>query len=500
MAGVAAVVLVWWVLADTLFLHVGVSPKGGGGSVPDPAGVVASIVSDGFGFYWPNLVVTLTEAAIGYVLGNVVALALAALVMVVPRPGEPAGTAEFLAAMLVFFTTVVGSLLGLGAADRSALEIVSVNGGGKMQQLFRVRLIAAVPSVLTALKIAAPSAFLGAILGEYLGGVDVGLGPALINAQQTLQIPRTWGLALVAGLVSLAAYLLVGLIGRLVAPWSTSSAGVQVVGTATAGPSRRGGAGAAVASSVGRALLGLVAVLVLWVGFLWAFQIPAFVGKGPLDVVAYFFTGPDAAAVRRSALGLLAVSLADSALGFAVGLALALVVAASFVLVRSVEQALLPIALLLQSVPLIAVAPILVLILGRSTATIAAMGAIVVLFPALVNITFGLRSAPQQALDLIAVNGGGRVAALLRVALPYSLPSVFAAIRISVPGAVTGALIVEWLATGQGIGNAIVAAVGDAQLDAVWGLAALISLVTLVIYQLVAVVESFVVARLGFRS
>lgn len=255
--GITVVVGLWWVLADTVFLHVGANSQGGGGSVPDPARVVASIVTDGFGFYWPNLLVTLSEAGVGYLVGNLVALLLAASVMVLPRlegvvsqiavlsycipivaigpilrividaplPGDPAGTAEFLAGMLVFFTTVVGALLGLKAADAAALEIVSVYGGGRLKQLTKVRLLAALPSVLTALKIAAPSAILGAVLGEYLGGVDVGLGPALINAQQTLLIPRTWGLALVAGLVSLVAYLLVGWIGRLIAPWSSASAG-----------------------------------------------------------------------------------------------------------------------------------------------------------------------------------------------------------------------------------------------------------------------------------
>jgi ABC-type nitrate/sulfonate/bicarbonate transport system permease component len=253
--GVVVVVAGWWLLADTAFRNVGVSPKGGGGSVPTPARVIHSIFQDGWSFYWPNLKVTLLEAVVGYVAGNLVALALAGLVMVVPRlhtvvsqiavltycipivaigpilrvvitapqPGQPAGTAEFLAAMLVFFTTVVGALLGLGAADKASLDVIAVYGGGRFAQLRKVRMIAAVPSVLAALKIAAPLAFLGALLGEYLGGVDVGLGPALINAQQTLEIPRTWGIALVAGVVSLLGYALVGGIGRLAAPWSTSA-------------------------------------------------------------------------------------------------------------------------------------------------------------------------------------------------------------------------------------------------------------------------------------
>ncbi|MFD0525634.1 ABC transporter permease [Paractinoplanes durhamensis] len=192
---------------------------------------------------------------IGYVGGNLIAIALAAAVMVVrqlegivsqlavvsycipivaigpilrilidpPQSGEVAGTAVFLAGMLVFFTTVVGALLGLKAADKATLDLVAAYGGSRWQQLTKVRIIAAIPSILTALKVAAPSAFLGAVLGEYLGGVDVGVGPALINAQQTLQIPRTWGIALVAGLVSLAGYLIVALIGRFAAPWAAGT-------------------------------------------------------------------------------------------------------------------------------------------------------------------------------------------------------------------------------------------------------------------------------------
>ncbi|GAA2514366.1 ABC transporter permease [Winogradskya consettensis] len=255
LAGAAGVLAIWWLLADTVLKNVGAASAGGGGSIPSPGRVVSTAVHDGFSFYGPNVSLTLREALIGYVGGNLIAIVLAALVMVVrqleglvsqlavisycipvvaigpilriiidpPQSGEVAGTAVFLAGLLVFFTTVVGSLLGLKAADKATLELVAAYGGSRWQQLTKVRLIAAIPSLLTALKVAAPSAFLGAVLGEYLGGVDVGVGPALINAQQTLQIPRTWGLALVAGIVSLAGYLIVALIGRFAAPWATGT-------------------------------------------------------------------------------------------------------------------------------------------------------------------------------------------------------------------------------------------------------------------------------------
>ena len=60
-----------------------------------------------------------------------------------------------------------------------------------------MRFRAALPSLFAGLRIAAPAAMLGAIIGEYLGG-DTGLGVAMINSQQALEVDRTWGIALVA--------------------------------------------------------------------------------------------------------------------------------------------------------------------------------------------------------------------------------------------------------------------------------------------------------------
>jgi ABC-type nitrate/sulfonate/bicarbonate transport system permease component len=255
--GLVAVIALWWISAETIFASVGVSPTGEGGSIPNPAEVVVSMVNDGFSFYAKNLVVTMQEAAQGYLWGNGLALLLAALVLLFPPAegvvtqvavisycipitaigpiirivigppdsGDASGTAIFLGAMLVFFTTVIGALLGLKSADRTSLDIVTVYGGGRWKQLTKVRLIAALPSILNALKIAAPAAFLGAIIGEYLGGVDLGVGPALVNAQQALLIPRAWGLAIATGLVSGAGYALLALVARLVTPWTRGRIG-----------------------------------------------------------------------------------------------------------------------------------------------------------------------------------------------------------------------------------------------------------------------------------
>jgi ABC-type nitrate/sulfonate/bicarbonate transport system permease component len=240
-AGVAVLLAVWSVLSTTVV--------GTGDGVPTPWAVVAGIFDDGWAFYGPNISQTAGEALTGYLLGNVLALALAVLVLVVPvleRVVTQIAVASYclpivavgpilslvlngdqpmaaMAGLSVFFTTLVGAMLGLRSADPASLDLVRAYGGGRWQQLIRVRLIAALPSTLAALKIAAPAALLGAVIGEYLGRVDNGLGVSMTIAQQQLDVARTWGIALMSGAVAGVGYGVVGLVARFAAPWARST-------------------------------------------------------------------------------------------------------------------------------------------------------------------------------------------------------------------------------------------------------------------------------------
>ncbi|MBW8485653.1 ABC transporter permease [Actinomadura parmotrematis] len=238
LAGVVGVLAAWELLALTVF--------GGGNAVPTPQGVVSQLADDGWAFYGPHVRGTASEALRGFLWGNAVAVAMALLVILVP-PLErvvtqlavasyclpiiavgPILTVVFdgdtpmvaLSALSVVFTTLIGMLAGLRAADKASLDVVRAYGGGRWALLRRVRLTAALPAAFTALKIAAPAAVLGAIIGEFMGRVPAGLGLAMIVAQQQLNVERTWGVALVAGALAGAAYALIALAGRLATPWA----------------------------------------------------------------------------------------------------------------------------------------------------------------------------------------------------------------------------------------------------------------------------------------
>ncbi|MFC5125437.1 ABC transporter permease [Pseudoclavibacter helvolus] len=179
-------------------------------------------------------------------------------------------------------------------------------------------------------------------------------------------------------------------------------------------------------------------------------------------------------------------------------MAVAVVLAVAFSLFRAIEAGVMPLVLLLRTIPLVSIAPVIILMTGRgTTASVAVIGTIVVVFPALASVLFGLSRASQQSLDVVHVFGGGRLTSLLKVNMPGALPSIFAAARVSVPGAVTGALLAEWLSTGTGIGGAILKFNAQAQFSELWTSIALITIITLVSYNLVQIIENVVLDRMG---
>ncbi|GAA3637357.1 ABC transporter permease [Kineosporia mesophila] len=242
-------------------------------------------------------------------------------------------------------------------------------------------------------------------------------------------------------------------------------------------------------------LVSAVVAVVAWELFLRAFDVNPLIGKDPAAVWEYLFTAPEAAANRTSVIDPLLVTLKDGALGFAGGMIAAVLVAVTFVLFRSVEQAFLPVAMLLRSVPLVAMTPLVTLVFGRGLTGVCVIAGIVVFFPALVTIVFGLRSVNPLAQDLVAAYGGSSFTALRKVAFPSALPSLFAAMRISVPGALIGALVAEWLATGKGVGGEILRDIGAFGYDHLWASIIVLTAVSVVLYTVLGLIEQVVLAR-----
>lgn len=254
-----------------------------------------------------------------------------------------------------------------------------------------------------------------------------------------------------------------------------------------------------VALRFGRGLLSAVVsislVLGAWVLFLKVFHVQPFIGKGPTDVWHYLFTNPEASTNRHDILGETGTTLRDAFLGLTFGTVAAIACAVGFNLSRSAERTFMPIAMVLRSVPLVAMTPLIVLIFGRELKAITVISGIVTFFPTLVNLTLALRATPRESIDLFHAYGASPTKTLRKVKVPSALPALFASLRIAAPLALVGALLAEWLATGKGLGYKILQSGALSDYEGLWARVVLVTLYSVVLYKLIGVVEKLVLAH-----
>jgi ABC-type nitrate/sulfonate/bicarbonate transport system permease component len=507
---VAGLVLLWQVLAMTVFASTRV--------VPTPV-EVASQLWDDRESYRLNIWTTLRGALVGYFWGNLVAIVLALVVELAPMVEAPVlrlaiacfniplvaiapilvvtlsgdGPKAALAALSVFFTTLIATLLGLRSADRTSLDLVHAYGGSQWMAVHKVKLWAALPSLFAGLRVAAPAALLGALIGEYLGA-NQGLGAAMIQAQSSFAVARTWGIALVVSALAGVLYLVASGLAHLLTPWAgQSDVGMvgPIVGEFDDGPWKR------MARALVLLIVSIAVVIGAWHALVHGFNLNPFFAKDPAAVGAYLVTGPGAAAHRDELFRALWQTLKDASAGYLVGTLAATGVAVLVVLSRTIEQTIMPVAVALRSVPLVAMTPLIALLFGRGLLGVTAVVGIVTFFPTLVNVAVGLRSAPAQACDVVRVSGGNPLMVARKVRLPYALPAFFASARIAAPAAIGGAALAEWLATGKGLGSLLVISYSASDFNTLWSGSALIVAVSVGLYSVVGMIEGWILARMG---
>ena len=197
------------------------------------------------------------------------------------------------------------------------------------------------------------------------------------------------------------------------------------------------------------AIVGLV--VAWWLGVeIW--DIKPFIAPSPVSV----------GATLVAKFGMLMTNLAPTAieaiLGFMLGNAAAILIATTFVLRRTMEEAFFPIAVMINTIPVVAKAPILVLLLGNGMEPKIAIAALICFFPTLVNMTRGLRDVSREQLDLMHVLSASPGEVFFKLRVHNSLPYLFSALKIAASTAVIGAIVGEWIGSNIGIGALIIQA------------------------------------------
>jgi ABC-type nitrate/sulfonate/bicarbonate transport system permease component len=246
---------------------------------------------------------------------------------------------------------------------------------------------------------------------------------------------------------------------------------------------------------LGSALLSIVIVLVAWQVFLWVLDVNSFIGRGPVDVWNFLTSGPDAAAARATLWDASVVTLTDAGIGLLAGAVCGICVAVAFNLVPPAEHTFMPMAVVLRSVPLVAMTPLIALIFGRGLLAVTVISGIVTFFPVLVSVSLALRTTPRASLDLCQAYGAGSFATLRKVQFPTALPALFGSLRVAAPLALVGALLAEWLATGDGLGYLMLQSMTLSNYNMLWAATALVTAYSVLAYSIISAIERLVLAR-----
>jgi NitT/TauT family transport system permease protein len=189
----------------------------------------------------------------------------------------------------------------------------------------------------------------------------------------------------------------------------------------------------------------------------------------------------------------LAQTTKAAVLGFAISAVLGAVIAVLLGSSRALQSALYPYAVFLQTVPIVSVAPLLVIWFGWDHTALAS-AAIVSVFPVIANTLTGLRSTDPPLVDLFRLYGASRTAALFKLHIPAAMPQVFTGLRIAGGLAVIGAVVGEFI-TGQGIGGAIMVAQQQQRVELVFAGILLASLLGLALFSFINLAASLTLSR-----
>jgi NitT/TauT family transport system permease protein len=239
-----------------------------------------------------------------------------------------------------------------------------------------------------------------------------------------------------------------------------------------------------------RLLLPLVVIVILIVVCdvaIRLFAIPPYVIPTPLSV------GQTLVKERARLFDNAIPTILESLGGFALGNLVAIGTAIAFIHSQMLERALYPVAVAIRTLPIVAIAPILVLMLGNGYAPKIAIAALITFFPTLVNMVEGLESADPQAMELMHVLSASRSESFRYVRWPSSLPYLFSAMRIASTSSVLGALVAEWIGTNKGLGYLIVLTTYDFRTALLYSAMVVTSAIALAFFFLVSILESLLI-------
>lgn len=239
--------------------------------------------------------------------------------------------------------------------------------------------------------------------------------------------------------------------------------------------------------SYGPAIVIILAAIGLWQLIVWLAHVPEYLIPSPYAVATDF--SPDWVVLQPALL----VTLREIALGFVISAVAGVGLALLLHLSPTVRRAIYPILIGSQTIPIIVLAPILVILFGYGILPKLIIVALICFFPIVVNGIDGLRSVDDDLIRMMLTLNATRWGILKRVEFPAALPSIFSGMRIAATFAAIGAVFGEWSGSSQGLGYVMLAATPNLLTARIFAAIVLLTAVALALFGLVSLLERLLV-------
>lgn len=231
------------------------------------------------------------------------------------------------------------------------------------------------------------------------------------------------------------------------------------------------------------AIVAILLIIGIWQLVCSLELVPAFMLPSPVDVVRAFIGDFDLL-MQHSA-----VTMQEAVYGLAIGITMGLLIAVLMDMFDILYRASYPVLVITQTIPTIAIAPLLVLWFGYEMAPKIILVVLATFFPLAVGLLDGFRSVDRDEIDLLRSMGAGKMKLFRYVKFPSALPNFFSGLKIATSYAVVAAVISEWLGGFMGLGVYMTKVKKAYAFDKMFAVIILISLVSLLLIFIVNVLE-----------
>jgi ABC-type nitrate/sulfonate/bicarbonate transport system permease component len=237
----------------------------------------------------------------------------------------------------------------------------------------------------------------------------------------------------------------------------------------------------------GPAALIVLGLLGIWESYVRLWAVPKWLLPAP-SVIAMTLIGSRALLLDHTL-----VTLLEVVVGFGLSLLCGVLLACGIATSQTLERALYPFVIASQMVPIIVIAPLLLIWVGYGLTPKIIVVALTAFFPIVVNMVDGLKSADPDAVNLLRTMGASRWQIFVKVQVPTSLPFLFSGLRVAMAVSVIGAVIGEWVGSSQGLGYLMIRSKPQFLTERVFAAIVMLSVMGVALFVLVGIIEQLVI-------